>query len=410
MTKKRFKFTKTAIDAIPLTTGGNDRGEYRDTDLRGLVLRVSKTAKTYYLFKRDPNSHGKGGQVKVKLGTTLELSPEDARRKAAKLLSGDGGIRAAKLENEYATIEQLAATFDRRHIETNLKPNSQRDYRRQLEKFIVPWWGSLDPRLLTSSMVREKFEDRSEDAPYQANKMLVVLSSMLSFAVEREVVDFNVCDRVKPNPTTRRKRLLTHSELETLLTCLNEVEPVKRHYVWLLVLLGQRRSETVLVTWDMLKQKKDTLVLPPEITKNGLSHSIPLPPLAQAHFNALRFHTGSVDRCFYSWEERHNRKPGPLNAQYMTLFMRRFREAHMPNVERFTPHDLRRTVATNVAELVKRREDVKRLLNHVDQSDVTGVYDLYSYDDVKLNCLTKWEERIRSLVPESVIERSLEPH
>jgi integrase len=91
----------------------------------------------------------------------------------------------------------------------------------------------------------------------------------------------------------------------------------------------------------------------------------------------------------------------------MTLFIANFRRRHMKGVERFTIHDFRRTLATGVAAIVKDRFKVKLILNHVVSSDVTGVYDLYSYNDVKLDALTRWEEHVRSLLPQSVIDLSL---
>src|SRR5207248_10843489 len=45
-------------------------------------------------------------------------------------------------------------------------------------------------------------------------------------------------------------------------------------------------------------------------------------------------------------------------------------------MERFTPHDLRRTVATRMRELGISRGDVKMILNHV-ETDVTARYDRY---------------------------------
>lgn len=408
MTEKKFKFTRTAIDALPFTKGGNDRAEYRDTELNGLTLRVGKTTKTYYLIKRDPNARGKGGAEKIRLGNTLKLTPEEARKEAAARLSSDDGMSQAKRSGAAKTVEELAELFKKKHVEKRLKPRSQRDYLRQLDKFIVPWWGTLDPRKLTRAEIRARFEERSDDAPFQANKMLVTLSSMMTFAIKRDIIEVNPCDKIEPNPSTPRDRVLDDNEIRIVLAGLNEVEPVKRHYLWLVMLLGQRRSETALMDWKQLSRREGVWVIPKENTKNGLVHSVPLPPLAQAHIDALRFHTGKAPTCFYSWETRHNRDPGPLDPQYLTLFLRRLRTRLWPKMPRFTLHDWRRTAATNIAELVNDRRKVKLVLNHVDTSDVTGIYDLHTYDPVKLECLTLWEQRLRGLIPADVIARSLE--
>ena len=403
----KFRFTQTAVDELPFTAGGNDRKEYRDSKLPGLVLRVSKTTKTYYLYKRDPNQKGRGGEIKIKLGNTKELTVEGARKRALKYLGNESGVKQARIDESTQTIESLAEMFEEKHVNGKLKPTSQVDYRRQLWKYIVPHWGHRNPRTLTRSEIRSVFEDRSIESPAQANKLLVVLSSMFAFALKRDVVEYNPCEKIEPNKVAKRERILTDDEIVQALTSLNKVEPVKRHYFWLLLLLAQRRTETVMMQWDHFRQKKDVWTIPSTLTKNGLTHSVPLPPLAAAHVAALRERTRQADNCFYSWETRHNRQPGPYDAHYMSTYMTRFRKRFMPASARYTIHDWRRTAATGIATLVKDQSKLKRVLNHIDKSNVTSVYDLYSYDEVKLDCLNRWEDKIRSLMSAEDLRLSL---
>ena len=255
--------------------------------------------------------------------------------------------------------------------------------------------------------IRDRLDARTKESPSQADKLLTVLSSMFAYALKKELVEANPCMLIEPNGANKRTRLLNDAELIDLLTKINQVEAVKRHYLWLLLLLGQRRTETLSMRWAHFEAKPGVWTIPGDITKNGRWHTVPLPPLAQAHVDALRKLTGSAESCFYSWERRHNRRPGPIDPHYMTEFMARFREKHMKDSPRFTLHDLRRTAATNISTIVKDRAKVKLILNHINSSDVTEIYDLYSYDDVKLDCLTRWEERLRSLVPQAVIDFSL---
>ena len=58
------------------------------------------------------------------------------------------------------------------------------------------------------------------------------------------------------------------------------------------------------------------------------------------------------------------------------------------------PHDLRRTVATNLARLKVPRADAERVLNHVKgaKSSTFGKhYDQHGYDDEKYAALLKWK-------------------
>lgn len=384
MQTQKFRFTKTSIEELPFSRGGNDRPEYRDTGLPGLVLRVGKIAKTYYLYRY--NEHLKRHE-KLKLGNHLQLIPDTARRKAMELLAQGCSGQEVRRMKRARTIEQLAKEFYDEHVVAELRPTSQLDYERQIQRYIIPTWGRRAPVSLTRGEIRDRLKARTKESPSQADKLLTVLSSMFTYAVKNELVEVNPCALIEPNKANKRARLLNDAEIVDLLTKMNQVEEVKRHYIWLLLLLAQRRTETLSMRWAHFDARPGVWTIPEDFTKNGRRHTVPLPPLAEAHLAALRKLTGSAEYCFYSWETRHNRDPGPIDPQYMSEFMARFREKHMEDTPRFTLHDLRRTAATNISAIVKDRAKVKLILNHVNLADVTGIYDLYSYDDVKLDCL-----------------------
>jgi hypothetical protein len=41
---------------------------------------------------------------------------------------------------------------------------------------------------------------------------------------------------------------------------------------------------------------------------------------------------------------------------------------------------------------------VKRILNHSEKDDITGVYDRYSYDRVKKKALDQWDRRLQAIL------------
>ena len=66
-------------------------------------------------------------------------------------------------------------------------------------------------------------------------------------------------------------------------------------------------------------------------------------------------------------------------------------------VEKFTPHDLRRTAATFLAELETSDEVIDAILNHV-KGGVIGTYNRYKYDKQKQVALTGWEHMLISII------------
>ena len=65
-------------------------------------------------------------------------------------------------------------------------------------------------------------------------------------------------------------------------------------------------------------------------------------------------------------------------------------------MEHWTPHDLRRTVATHLTSNGTPRLVVERLLNHAERG-VAAVYDRSSYDRDKRKALVWWGQRVEAI-------------
>ena len=66
-------------------------------------------------------------------------------------------------------------------------------------------------------------------------------------------------------------------------------------------------------------------------------------------------------------------------------------------IEPFTPHDLRRTVRTFLAEIGISRDHAEALMNHKLQG-VEEVYNRYKYDREKQLALESWERKLSSII------------
>jgi len=65
-------------------------------------------------------------------------------------------------------------------------------------------------------------------------------------------------------------------------------------------------------------------------------------------------------------------------------------------VDQFTPHDLRRTAATFMAQMGEMDEVIDAILNHAKQG-VIKVYNQYRYDKEKQTALESWERKLKSI-------------
>lgn len=66
-------------------------------------------------------------------------------------------------------------------------------------------------------------------------------------------------------------------------------------------------------------------------------------------------------------------------------------------IDQFTPHDLRRTAATFMAEMGVMDEVIDAVLNHAKQG-VIKVYNQYRYDKEKQAALETWGRKLRSII------------
>jgi integrase len=67
-------------------------------------------------------------------------------------------------------------------------------------------------------------------------------------------------------------------------------------------------------------------------------------------------------------------------------------------VDDFRPHDLRRTVATRLAEMGVADAVLKMILNHSLGSDITGVYNQYKYFEERKKALVDWAAKLMGIV------------
>ena len=119
------------------------------------------------------------------LGYVNVVTPEQARTMAiqhlAALRQGVDPLAERDGGRDAVTVKDLAARFDAEHIAVHLKPSTQKEYRRSLKKFILPFFGNR-PIAEVSREEVARFHHKYRHVPYQANRCLEILSKMFNLA------------------------------------------------------------------------------------------------------------------------------------------------------------------------------------------------------------------------------------
>lgn len=378
--------------------GGDN--EIWDTVLPGFGLRVGKRRKTYFVM---PRINGK--RIRHKIGTTDSTDLSGARDAARDVLRNvEKGIHP-KEAGRTATQEAertRARTFQAVSDEFMAKRKGLRTYtelRRKLDVDILPAIGDLQIDHIDKADVRKLIRDKASTSPVAANRVLSLLRSILRFAMKEDYAETNVADAIDAEPETSRDRVLTHPEIKLFWQALDngvDLDPSTRVCLKFLLATGQRRSEAALARWDEFDFAKDHWLIPADRTKNGLPHIVPLSPLALDLLDEMA-----------EWGDGEYVFPGAFGDGHLSPYsVSQGMKKAMPKMNlpggRATPHDLRRTMVTELNETLHVEPHVvEAMVNHlsgVAKAGVAGVYNRALYLEQRRVAMRAWGDLLTKIV------------
>jgi integrase len=340
-----------------------------DTVQRGLAIRVEITG--FRSYKCIYSRHGRPRHYSI--GPVDVISLAAARLKASKIMVQvyEGADPAAdrKAERSAGTFGELAERY-RDHAKTKNKSWDQADA--LVKKHLLPHWSKLRPGHIARSDVKSMMARIT--AKIVANQVLAAASAIFTWAIKEEVggVKVNPCIGIERNPTKSRERILSDSEIVKFWNAF-DAAGIEGVALKTILLCGQRPGEVTHmhvkhlidgIWWEM--PGEPDLVASWPGTKNAQSHRVALSEAVQALIADLQ---PDVDEFVFKGS-----RGGPI--QNLDRAMRLICEEL--EVERATPHDLRRSFGSMVTRLGFGRPAMDRILNHRD-SGVGSVYDRYAY-------------------------------
>ncbi|MGU3493668.1 tyrosine-type recombinase/integrase [Xanthobacteraceae bacterium A53D] len=272
-----------------------------DTDLKGFGLRIMPTGARSWIVEYRPGAGGRGvAKKRVKVGGP-ELSPEQAREAAEKLLAavslGGDPAAARAAERESLSVKDMLDEYLKRHVRPKRKAATVDFYERSIRVHLVPALGSKRAGQMTRSDVAKMHTDVADKARgggrFAANRALAILSAAYGWAGLSGLVPdgFNPATRIEKFVEEARERYLTTEEIERLGAALAEAETVGIPYevaeggakakhaakpenrrtvfsphvtgaVRLLMLTGARLREILHLRWSEVDRERALLYLP----------------------------------------------------------------------------------------------------------------------------------------------------
>jgi integrase len=224
------KLTKRVVDAAKPSPA---RAIVWDDELKGFGLRVEPSGVKTFIIRYRAGSGGRAAPKRfLTVGRYGALTPEEARRKAKRLLGAAAGGKdpAAEIAGQRAglTFAELARRFLAEHVETKRKGTTADLYRHVLDNHAVPVLGRKKAADVARSDVA-KLHHELRETPFLANRVVAVISSMYAWGSEHGLVKpegYNPASRIRKYKEENRERFLSGAELARLGEALREAETV----------------------------------------------------------------------------------------------------------------------------------------------------------------------------------------
>jgi integrase len=281
-----------------------------------------------------------------------------------------------------------------------------------LELHVLPRWGKRPYVQIKRGDVIELIEELIKAGkPTLANRVQSLISTVFTFGLDAELVEANPCHRLRKRGIERvGRRVLSDDEIKLFWWGVVESPRSRRSGLGLrlALLTGARVSEIAGLCRAELERlgqpSRAAWIIPGNRTKNGRDHLIPLVPLARDV--VLELLAGLEPSAEFLLPTRSRRRQGPLRGNSLTQAMDNFGRrlagdaivVRAWRAEPPTPHDLRRTVETRLAELRIPKEIRDRVLNHAPGDVGSKHYNLHDYADEKRDALGRWASVVNSIV------------
>ncbi len=388
-----MRFTDRSIAALKLKAA---RYEVWEAGRTGLGVRVSPAGRKSWIYMY----RFEGRPRRMTLGTYPQLSLANARvlhATAREQLDRDIDPGALHVERRRAerhaeTVAQLVTEYLEKYARPKKRTAAADE--RALGKEVLPLWGRRTAASITRRDVIRLLDGIVErGSPIMANRLLEIIRRMFAFAVKRDILDSSPCFMVEPPAKeTPRDRVLSPDEIKAFWTGLEKAKmsDPTRLALKLMLATGQRRDEIVGAPWSELDLDAGAWEIPAVRAKTGRAHRVPLSSLALDLLAEVRRIGGGSGWLFPS-----PRRDGPMASAAVSHAVRN--NLDWFGIAQFTPHDLRRTCASGLAELGINRLVVGKILGHSDRS-VTGIYDRYGYWPEKKRALDAWGARLTEII------------
>lgn len=363
-----------------------------DGDLIGFGLRLRLGARDRVIRNWIIQYRINGRQPRMVVGDATKVTAAQAREQARKLLAkvelgGDPqSDKRERRDRDAHTLRSVAQDY-LDHKTGSIKPRSVEQLRVYLLEHLKPLLSTPIDKITRKDIAARLLSTDKHSGTPSAIALRSAASALFSWAMSTGLIEANpVIGVFKPDTPKSRDRVLTDAELVAIWNGLADDD--YGAVVRLLILTGARRSEVGAMRWSEFDFDKGVWQLPARRAKNGRALTLPITPMMQSildsvprreQFDVLWGRTASgftsFEKCKRALGERLDLAP-------------------------WTHHDIRRTVATRLADIGIQPHIIEQILNHQSghKAGVAGVYNRSNYQNEVRTAMVAWAEHLAALV------------
>lgn len=369
----------------------------------GFGLFVYPTGNKSWIYRYKIN----GKKDYIILGSYPALSLADAKRmfldysEIRKSGKNPKDHLAALQKEDKTTVADLANRWYKNYILEHRKQPQQ--IKQQISADIIPLLGEqfieeIEAKAITNEL--DKIVARGSKV--HANKVLSSLKQMFNYAVSRGEIKSNPAANIRSRDIggieKPRNRFLTLPEIRAIWHFLdngkNSVSLQIKNAIKIMLLTGVRSGELRLATWSELDYKNSLWTIPAEHTKIGETMRVHLTPLVKFLFQELE--NCSLGNYVISGADGLS----PLTDKAIPKAVSRIQDRI--GIERWTPHDLRRTFATQLGETLNIDPVViEKCLGHK-MPKIMATYNRNEMLPQRKDALERWADYVSNLVSETI--------
>ena len=398
----------------------------RDDQTPGLIFRVTDAGKrTWSLRFRNAANQ----QRRLLLGEFPAVGLAEARRRAnvakGEISGGSDPVQKARDEGKAAEVKRLNtfavlggayfsdAAIGLHKASGGLKRASTiAEERRAFDKYVSPHFGKTPIGDINRAEVQTFVNGQSKIAPSRGRLCRNVVRQILAYGEWKQLIPYNPALKVAAPKPQARKTVIGDDDLKAIWWACKrpqdvphlDLSPEMGLALRMAIVVLQRGSEVVGMRRSELNRAARTWLIPAERMKGKREHLVPLSDLAIELLDEVDAVIGSdSDFVFASPRTAEGQEAKQMDRSSFTRAMSRVVSAL--KIGKATPHDFRRTGATNITSerIGMSRFIVSQVIGHAGDTGgaaaVTGQhYDLNDYLPEKRKALDAWATVLMQIV------------